>query len=762
MKTKLGILLFWVSFSFQTAAQVTVDSLLIRLDSLVASLPADMIYIQTSKGIYETGEDLWFKAYVLDAQSFNLSHRNQTLFLQMYCETDGKNVWQEKYPIEDGIVAGHVYVPTDLAEGNYYLEAFTQHSFYADNYPISSVRKVRIVQKIDEGIESPVKDNDTIRLNVFPEGGYLVAGHTSRLAFKATNGHDYPVDVNGFLYEDEVPLLKFESTHAGMGSILFTPLANKTYRMQLYDGRSFPISDIHSHGITMQLAGYNTDSLEFSISKNDDLPAQLIYLVGQMRGVVCYVAQGRLRDHLTIKIPLSEFPVQGIVSLTLYDIYMRPVAERLVYMHPEKRLYITAELDKKSYKIREKATLKIKVTDYDGHPVSAHLGVGVFDQAYINQADPVSIMTHCHLTSQIRGIIYDPTYYFDDENVDRTDAIDLLMLTQGWRRYVWNAGNSYKSGREVLIDEITGIQTFKDKKFQNREQFIKIFGPDGNSGLISSDSAGHFKVDTDLMKRLRGGYVYLKPMMPDNGAKIEIYDQFSSINEYKRSPETFYPLFDLYSITSEKRLQSPFFGPNSMTMLKEVVVIGKAEKPLRDKVMGHLDSLMQINFGPWVCEHGPAQYLNDYLDGYTHHPHGFPYTGKKSVPRIGRTYRVVKYVEVSGKSIVADVFNLEYTGSIFTDEELLLRNNLWRTKGYYGYREFYQPDESEMLSSLPDMRNTLLWEPSIITDINGEATISFYCSDINTGFTTRIEGIGGEGLLGFAKFDFRVIGVSNN
>jgi hypothetical protein len=84
-------------------------------------------------------------------------------------------------------------------------------------------------------------------------------------------------------------------------------------------------------------------------------------------------------------------------------------------------------------------------------------------------------------------------------------------------------------------------------------------------------------------------------------------------------------------------------------------------------------------------------------------------------------------------------------------------NNIYRTKGYYGHREFYQSDELDMTSSIPDMRNTLLWAPAVITDANGEAEVSFFCSDINTGFTGRIEGVGGEGLLGTAKFDFRVI-----
>ncbi|GKG71206.1 hypothetical protein CE91St1_03490 [Parabacteroides goldsteinii] len=84
-------------------------------------------------------------------------------------------------------------------------------------------------------------------------------------------------------------------------------------------------------------------------------------------------------------------------------------------------------------------------------------------------------------------------------------------------------------------------------------------------------------------------------------------------------------------------------------------------------------------------------------------------------------------------------------------------NNLYRTKGYYASREFYQPDEVDMSLSTPDARNTLLWQPSVITDEKGEATVSFYCSDINTGFVGIAEGVDGMGLLGTGKCEFWVV-----
>jgi len=93
-----------------------------------------------------------------------------------------------------------------------------------------------------------------------------------------------------------------------------------------------------------------------------------------------------------------------------------------------------------------------------------------------------------------------------------------------------------------------------------------------------------------------------------------------------------------------------------------------------------------------------------------------------------------------------------------TEEELLKKFNLSRVKAYYSTREFYKPNYDQKTEEvfIPDFRNTLLWEPSVITNEKGEATLSFYCSDINTDFVGRIEGVGGDGLLGTGYFNFKV------
>lgn len=269
------------------------------------------------------------------------------------------------------------------------------------------------------------------------------------------------------------------------------------------------------------------------------------------------------------------------------------------------------------------------------------------------------------------------------------------------------------------------------------------------------------------MKELRGGYVYLKPMLSNEFKPLLRMDHFFPEIATERKKRTdLYPCIDLSQIKRETVFTHPVTSMDSVILLDEVTITGKGRKPFRDKVMGRLDSLAQMNLGPWVCAHGC---LENYKEGYTHHhdPRYCPCVVDDGEPRtapvIGRRYHIMKAEYFPCNAQGGCCFKpldhqwIIYQGAIYSEEELLRMNNLWRTKGYYAAREFYQPDEIDRQSSIPDARNTLLWQPSVITNEKGEATVSFYCSDINTGFTGLVEGVDGAGLLGTANCEFRVM-----
>ena len=231
-------------------------------------------------------------------------------------------------------------------------------------------------------------------------------------------------------------------------------------------------------------------------------------------------------------------------------------------------------------------------------------------------------------------------------------AMDLLLLTQGWRRYVWNIEYAPDNENLFLSDEIIGIQSIHSKKkrkeAQGTEQLIQISGAEGNSLYVWADSTGSFTVGTDILKELRGGYVYLKPMLSnEHKPQLEIEDYFPQIDSLRKKKQRYYPIMDISQSVKEQILDMPVVSNDSTILLDEVVVTRKASRPFRDKFMGRLDSLAQMDIGmPWVC---PDGHLENYKDGYTvhHDPRYCPNANivpleERSKPVEGKTYRIIK------------------------------------------------------------------------------------------------------------------------
>ena len=732
----------------------------------------ELVYLQTDKGIYETGEDLWFKTYTLDAQSLALSDRSKTLFVEMLNAKDSI-VWQEKYPILSGIAEGHVYVDKDLKEGDYRIHAYTRFSFLNDTLRPVYPKKIRVIKSIAyKGTNSPQeKDQPVARLSFFPEGGCLIDGIPTKVAFKALDAKGMPAKVAGRLQENGKDIAKLESVHDGMGFVFMLPRKGASYKAVLSDGREFPFAEVVSSGLSVHLRKQTDEYLEFLLSQPKGAAAQAIKLEGKMRGGLCCTATGTLSEKLKIRIPLKEFPMQGIAEFTLYNTDGQPMAERLVYIHPERKLHIELNTDSAHYFTRGKGKLNVKVTDEAGNPVQAHLGLSLFDRTYQNELNPENMLSYCHLSTEIKGNIHNPAYYFDSNNKDRQAALDLLLLTQGWRRYVWEKADTAMLADCFLSDEIRGKQIIgkkKQKELANGGQLIQVSGPSTKSQFIIVDSLGRFTVSTDQMIALRGGYVYLKPMLDKDEYKpsIVVEESFYKADSLRKSCQSFFACMNPSLVVSDLALDYPVISQDSSILLSEITVTGKKGRIFRDKMMGRLDSLAQMKVGAaWVCSGcisggGNIEYLNDYK-GYSHHPIGCPVPppGKISSPVIGRKYYLIKY-EPKGENnkwILTKLDEIIWKGEEFTEEELLRMNNLWRVKGYYGTREFYQPDELDMQSPLPDARNVLLWKPDIITDEKGEAEVEFFCSDINTSFMGVIEGTDGLGNLGTSQCEFRVL-----
>ena len=412
-----------------------------------AALPLaaqDFIYLLPSKEIAETGEDLFFKAYLMDRQTLALSDRSRTLYLEIRSERDSL-VWSEKYPLVGGRGDGHIYIGENWPQGEYFLEGYAKSSFTSDTTEALRPRRIRVVDRVAqmEAITAAAIQQDSLqrktsrhRFDLFPEGGDLIDGVASVVAFKASYGGGFPEDVSGKVLEDGREIATFESLHDGMGRFTVTPQFGKTYEVLLNDGRAFPFPEIKRGGMSLRVARNNAAGIDILVSAPDDAP-HAFSILAKLHGIPCSGAQGTVTGQKLVRLPKEMFPLQGIVELTLADGDGRPVAERLVYVNAEQRLTVTATPDKERYALRDTGKVRLQVTDAAGNPVRAELAVNIFDKAYLYLPGHENILSHAYLSEQIRGDIFNPTYYFNEKNEDRLQALDLLLMTQGWRRYVW-------------------------------------------------------------------------------------------------------------------------------------------------------------------------------------------------------------------------------------------------------------------------------------------------------------------------------------
>ena len=742
------------------------EKLSANLKVLSERRPTNLVYIQTSKGIYEKGEDLWFKTYELNAQFLEPSHLSKTLYLQLVSEKEELVVWQEKYEIVNGFAEGHVYLIDSLSAGDYFLIASTPYSIPQANSNFSATRKIKIVDNIRSFRSKQNNEVDTSKLKdfmIFPEGGHLVDGLPSRVAFKAVDELGQPVEVKGMLYQNNQPLLEIKSVHAGMGSFDLIPKAGSKYHIKLegeLEENIFSLPKMLSEGITMKLSEKNQDKLVFHIARTDQLLNEQLYFRLQMRGVTYGIATVKPGTNRLV-LPLKSFP-KGIAECTIFNERYEALAERLIFINSEKKLHISASFDNENefqeFATREKVSLKLKVKDKDGNPVIGNLGVSIYEKQFEHKEDPKNIFTHFYLSTQIRGKIYDPAYYFNEDNPNRLQSLDLLLLTQGWRRYVWSEDNLAELVAEpsIVIDNgVKGIARSrkKSRKGANLYPTIMTYTPDTNgpSNVIESDASGNFTLNPSDLKIGQGAYTYLKYFAPNNTKyDLILTDTYSMIDSLRGLSKISYPEANR---EPESLIEFTMNSSIGTVRLDEVMVTAKSRTIVRDKYLGKLDSLAKLEIvNDYVC-------FENILNCQEHPTHP-----KNIKPVEGGIYmEMLVWTEdgfVPGTDKSNGFINPElppYRYPVLTDEYLLERYNIVRTKGYYGHKEFYQPNHEELYDPAPDYRNTLLWVPMVITDENGEAEISFFCSDLNTKFICEIEGVSSTGLIGAQELEFRVL-----
>lgn len=434
------------------------------LDSFRNKVPIEKVHLHFDKPYYSLGDTVWMKAYVVNENN-ELSFSSRLLYADLVNDKDSVKT-SLRLPLTSGLGWGAITLSdTLLKAGNYHIRAYTNlmrnfgEEYYFDKAikignalpPVTStgiLSSLKAKQAPKEEVQvTPVKnDPAAISIQFFPEGGELVNDLISKIAFKAVGPDGMSREITGYLVDkDNQQIATFQSEHAGMGTFTLQPAAGNTYTAVIKTANGeekrieLPKATDQGYGLTVR---QNETNITVSIqASNALLNKGEMTLVAQANNAVQYTAKTELtRTVVTAIIPKNRFP-EGVLQFTLFSPDYKPVAERLVFVHnADKHLKVTLTPDKKDYKQRNRVYLNLAVTDQDGKPIAASFSLAVTDEGKVPyaEADEKTIFSNLLLTSDLKGYIEHPNYYFTDATPDKDKQLDNLLLTQGWRRFVWN------------------------------------------------------------------------------------------------------------------------------------------------------------------------------------------------------------------------------------------------------------------------------------------------------------------------------------
>jgi alpha-2-macroglobulin-like protein len=633
---------------------------------------------------------------------------------------------------------------------------------------------------------------NNIDLQFMPEGGTLINGIRTNVAFKALNEHGKGADVKGIVFDNNgMQVTSFESYHLGMGKFSFTPEKGKTYTAKITSpagilpSYKFPLAT--DQGIVFNVIHAGSDFFLKIVATKE----KILRVKGSINSTVYYDQKLHvLAGENVILMNKKKFPA-GIVIFTLYDESL-PLAERLYFINEDKLLRISVTADKKKYLPREQVTLKIHTTDEKGNPVPANLSLAVMDDKLWTYADDKQdhILSWLLLSSDLKGTVEEPQFYFKKGESKAIPSLDLVMLTHGYRYFDY-------------IDDVKRIGKLKffpeqDKKVSGL--VVNAKGKPAKAHLFLVNSSGGRPAKTYasangsfVFSHVRPGDSYilfvqsvnkkekLTVRFPENSAGFQVLKTAQPHVEYLQKPGR--ALRDIQMVPAEAQL-------------REVVVTGFAVKKKRDEIGfaqarvvneelqpgNDLNNALQGRMAGLIVHPGANAFAENKtvlrgLNGYVNNKNVLvvidgietdEITFKRLVPAEIRYLTLLKQAEATA------LFGQKASNGaiIIRTNKPAKKNGVFNTVRKYNYTSeiiamdqvsysvskcFYAPEYlSSKTNERTDFRETIYWDPVVRTDNNGNAQVQYFNSDASTTFRVISEGITRNGKPGRTEFTYHV------
>lgn len=673
------------------------------------------------------------------------------------------------------------------------------------NEPISNgviVADVNIAEKELASASFKLKQAlEDIDFQVFPESGQVIAGIPNQIGFKAIGVNGLGVDVKGLILNEQgQELSTFNSSFAGIGSFYLTPEIGKSYKVKFTTKSGFiKIIEIPKamEGIALQLI--NPADKEFIHLKIVASPSYFeryknksYSLIGQINNEVNYAAMLDLSAQVVVaKIPKNNF-TSGIVQLTLFDKTNTPLSERLAFVLHQ-NLQVNVKSDLPSYKPRQKVKINLDAKT-NGQVVMGNFSVSVTDEQKVpvNENNETTILSSLLLTSDLKGYIEKPNYYFNKTDDKKLADLDRLLITQGYRRFEYKEILANKYPKVFLLPEqgITISGTLRD-----------LTGMPIRKGIMRMMVTGK-PISSELVTSNMGVFRFENLNFPDSSQVVVSarynpnYNRLMIMLDGTPAPAKGNNIFAADEVTNIDTAMSAYLSNSAkqyryLRTLKTVEI--KAQPAKRPSHSDHSSLVGLSSIPDRFVEGSQFAGCNLLIECLRVQLPSFTYDMNEQKFYVTRDYnagsRVPAAVFVDGMNIDANMLNNTNPANIesvevFLNDPLGTVDRMYNTKGvivintkvppkgqkiskqafldmipkkyeikympmgYAKERQFYSPKYTPTSPiNNNDLRTTIYWNPKVETDEKGNANFEFFNADGKGTYKVVVEGIDRQGNI---------------
>jgi len=784
MKNLTTLLLFLISIYSQLQAQDIQGWIDAKKPLLFEKL-----YVHIDRELYAPGDIIWLKVYQMNGITNKLNTNFRNVFVQLISE-EGKVVKDLMLLSIGGQASGEIQT-LGLANGMYtiraktkYLETFGEEALFHKKIWISkSFNTLGTVQKIQSV-------NSTIDVSFLPEGGNMVLNAVNSIAFKAIDEKGKGVFVRGkIINENRDSITSFVTTYLGMGKLMMTPEDGVNYYATIdqHPELKIPLPIANEKGVCLNYK-MDDESILFDISANmqlDNYPE--FYFVASHKGNILFHKKVEMIDYSqAILVSKSLFPI-GISKITLLDTALNPIAERLIFVEDEKGDLLSLQVNRKVFKPREEVKIDIDALLDKGDSIKSTLSVTVVNKNYLSIGEnSQNIKSYLLLDSDLKGAIESPAAYFvNDQFHFSSEKLDLLMLINGWRSYLWDDIEKTSTPSLVNWDDaginISGYVKKLLWKAPVAEAEVSINYVYRNFRIrkttTDKDGRFHFKhtylVDTlEVMINARtkqgkpNAEIILDPipkkdslvspaLLRNTCFDMDLNPKYNNDNLLRQMKELeFNPEKGAISLEGVDIIEKKTFSYNrsfgeygwadkSFTLKKEDYRFANSLDYLKDRLASIVDYGDSATLGfKKIC------FLIDGLDSELQ---DFKRVHLKDIKSIET------YADLMTDSLFVGIYRKpQYLDQQYSDPNIKGRI-IPKLNGYDRPAVYYSPKYTleNINSTQPDFRPTLYWNPDV-SFVNGKASLNFFTSDELTDYVVYMEGITKEGKICYGTTSFKV------